>query len=289
MPLTLPLRGGTVQSKRLLLRRRGVGMTDKAQKLATDEGFRRILVVQHVPYEPLGTLDALLRARKIRIRYVNFARNPEARPDLDGYDALIVLGGPMNLDQQERHPHLKTELELLAAALARGTPVLGICLGAQLLAHALGAAVGRNSAKELGWHEVRLTPAGQGDGALQQLGPRAPAFHWHGDTFALPSGAEHLAESDLCPNQAFRYGKQTYGLQFHLEVDAHLIDRWLRLHARELAATRGAEAAQLIYRETEAWIAASQQRSEQVFGQLLHAFGWRHREAPLHMGHGDGP
>jgi len=251
-----------------------------------DADLRRVLVVQHVPYEPLGALDALLKARKIRIRYVNFARNPDARPDLAGYDALIVLGGPMNVDQQDCHPHLKTELELLTAALGRGMPVLGICLGGQLLAHALGAAVGRNPAKELGWYHVRLTPSGLADPALRLLGEQAPIFQRHGDTFAIPAGGERLAESDLCPNQAFRFGECAYGLQFHLEVDRHLIERWLRLHARELAATRGAEAAQAIHRQTANWIDASQVRAQQVFGQLLHQFGWRPRDLSRQLGHG---
>ncbi len=260
-------------------------MGAEAQPLG-DAELRRVLVVQHVPYEPLGALDALLKARKIRIRYVNFARHPDARPDLAGYDALIVLGGPMNVDEQDRHPHLKTELDLLGAALRRGMPVLGICLGGQLLAHALGATVGRNPTKELGWYDVRLTTSGLVDPALRLLGPQTPIFQWHGDTFAIPAGSERLAQSDLCPNQAFRFGERAYGLQFHLEVDQLLIERWLRLHARELASVRGGEAAHTIHQETAAWIEASQRRAQQVFGQLLHQFGWRPREVTRQLGHG---
>ena len=159
--------------------------------------LRKVLVVQHVPFEPLGTLDRLLRAHKIRIRYVNFARVPDAVPDIGDCDALIVLGGPMNVDEQQRHPHLHTELRLIEQALRQQVPVLGICLGAQLLAHALGAAVGRNPQQELGWHRVRLTPAGLVDPVLRHLGADSAIFHWHGDTFALPHAAQHLAESDL--------------------------------------------------------------------------------------------
>jgi len=250
---------------------------------ALGEGLRRVLVVQHVAYEPLGTLDRMLRQRKIRIRYVNFAREPEARPCLEGYDALIVLGGPMNVGDQAHCPHLRTELALIDEGLRRGTPMLGICLGAQLLAHALGAPVGRNDHKELGWHEVRLTDAGVRDPVLGRLRAAEPIFHWHGDTFAIPSGAEHLAESDLCPRQAFRFGDQVYGLQFHLEVDPHLVERWLRVHQQELALVRGAESAERIRAETRAWIGGSMAASDALFGALLARFGWRER--PLVLGH----
>lgn len=247
--------------------------------------LRKVLVLQHVPHEPLGTLDRMLRARKIRIRFCNFARTPEAEPQLSGCDALIVLGGPMNVGDQPRYPHLKTELRLLEAALSQGVPVLGICLGAQLLAHALGAAVGRNNRAELGWHEVRLRPAGLSDPVLGQLGPAAPIFHWHGDTFGIPAGADHLAESDLCGHQAFRYGQRAYGLQFHLEVDQPLIERWLRVHKQELEQSEGPEAAQAIRRQTDLWIAAAMARGERLFGALLGQYGWQAREAPLQLGH----
>ncbi len=247
--------------------------------------LRKVLVLQHAPYEPLGTLDLMLRQRKIRIRFCNFARTPDAEPDLDDCDALIVLGGPMNVGDQPRYPHLKTELRLIEAALHCGVPVLGICLGAQLLAHALGAEVRRNTRPELGWHEVRLLPSGLADPVLSQLGPAAPIFHWHGDTFAIPAGAERLAESDLCAHQAFRYGKHAYGLQFHLEVDQALIERWLRVHKHELELCDGPEAAQAIRRQNDQWIGPAMARGEALFGALLRQFGWQPRETPLQLGH----
>lgn len=247
--------------------------------------LRKVLVLQHVPYEPLGTLDRLLRDRRIRIRFCNFARHPDAAPDLDGCDALIVLGGPMNVDEQQRYPHLSTELRLISAALQRGLPVLGICLGAQLLAHALGAAVARLPRAELGWHEVRLLPAGLADPVLRPLGAASPIFHWHGDTFAIPAGATRLAESDLCANQAFRYGRDAYGLQFHLEVDLALIERWLRVHRHELERSAGPEAAQAIRQQSQAWIAAATARGERLFAALLERYGWRPRELPVRLGH----
>lgn len=247
--------------------------------------LRKVLVVQHVPYEPLGTLDRLLRAHKIRIRYVNFARLPDAVPVIDDCDALIVLGGPMNVDEQQRHPHLHTELRLIEQALQRQVPVLGICLGAQLLAHALGAAVGRNRQQELGWHRVRLTAAGLRDPVLRHLGAESPIFHWHGDTFAIPSGAEHLAESDLCANQAFRWGRLAYGLQFHLEVDGPLVERWMHVHRQELELCLGPEALSALRLQTARELELAMARGDALFGALLTEFGWRARPKALHLGH----
>src|SRR5210317_2509896 len=114
----------------------------------------KVMVFQHVPAEPLGTLDPMLRQRGHRIRYVNFHRDPDARPDIARYDALIVLGGPQMPDQGDRHPHLRVEMDCIERALERETPVLGVCLGAQLLAHTLGAAVRPMPGWEMGWHDI---------------------------------------------------------------------------------------------------------------------------------------
>jgi GMP synthase (glutamine-hydrolysing) len=126
----------------------------------------KILVFQHVPYEPLGTLDPLLKHAGFKIRYVNFGREPESRPTLDGYEAIIILGGPMNSDQIDEYPNLKVEVELIQEAVEKQMAVLGICLGAQLLARALGGAVVRNARREIGWHKVALTRDGEADSVL---------------------------------------------------------------------------------------------------------------------------
>ena len=247
--------------------------------------LRKILVVQHVACEPLGTLDPLLRRRKVRVRYHNAVRSPDAPPDLGGVDAVIVLGGPQNLDEQDRYPHLKHELALLTEVLRRGLPVLGICLGAQLLAHALGARVGRNAQRELGWADLTLTEAGKADPVLSALGTPAPMFHWHGDTFALPSGAAQLAHTALCQQQAFRYGDLAYGLQFHMEVDAELIARWLEVYRHELALTHGPDAAALVTAQTRARIGDLQARSALAFDTLLQVWGWQPRQPAVQLGH----
>ncbi len=145
----------------------------------------------------------------------------DALPRLDQLTGLVVLGGPMGVGDTEQHPYLAGEIDLLAAATAAGIPVLGVCLGAQLLACALGGTVDRARTAEVGIGSVALTAAGERDGVLGPSGPVLPVLHWHGDTFTIPPGAELLASSDRCVNQAFRLGR-AYGLQFHVELDAGL-------------------------------------------------------------------
>jgi len=156
----------------------------------------KILVFQHVPYEPLGTLDPLLKEAGFRIRYMNFGRQPESRPSLEGYEALIILGGPMNSDQIDTHPNLITEVELIREACDRHLSVLGICLGAQLLAKALGGSVSLNRTREIGWYDVELTDAGTDDPVLSEFAKEQEVFQWHEDGIELPTGAVHLATSD---------------------------------------------------------------------------------------------
>lgn len=149
---------------------------------------------------------------------------PEKAKDLAG---LVVLGGPMGVYETDRHPHLEEEIRLISDALERGVPVLGVCLGSQLLARALGAEVRPGRAKELGWGEVKATEEAFYDPLFGSLGESFTAFHWHGDVFELPEGAVLLASSGPTPAQAFRFGERAYGLLFHLEVEERLVRRML--------------------------------------------------------------
>ena len=239
----------------------------------------KILVLQHVAFEILGTLDPLLKSYGFRIRYVNFGRHPDARPSLRGYDGLVVLGGPMNVGDTDAHPHLVTETELLGEAIERGMPLLGVCLGAQLIARALGARVDPGP-QEIGWHEVRLTQAGREDPLLGPLGPSERLFQWHRDAFELPSGAVHLASSAGCEHQAFRYGEAVYGFQFHLEIDERLIERWLRTPVleRELA-RHPSQGAERIRRETQLHLARSLRLADRAFEAFVGLFGTTRRRA----------
>lgn len=235
----------------------------------------RILVFQHVAAEPLGTLDPLIRRRGHRVKFVNFERQPEAKPRMDRYHGLIVLGGPMNVDDRHRRAHLQTEIDLIGEALAQGKPVLGICLGAQLLAHALGAQVRRNRVSEIGWYELAATAEGRSDPVLAPLGEGAPVFQWHGYTFSMPQDATHLARTATCENQAFRHGDNAYGFQFHLEMDKALIERWLGLpayHDELIAAGLGRDA-ESIRTDTLACIEAMQRTAHAVFNNFLDLVG----------------
>ena len=243
----------------------------------------KILVFQHVAYEVLGTLDPLLRDSGIRIKYVNFGRFPDSQPSLDGYRGLIILGGPMNVDQVDRYKHLVTEINLIEEAIKRELPVLGICLGAQLIAKALGSEVRKNSEVEIGWYDVSPTEDGKRDLLISHFKRTERIFQWHGDTFNIPDGAVHLASSALCSNQAFRYNGNVYGFQFHLEVDQKMIERWLRVpdHKVEIGKTKGKIDPQNIRSETILCIDRLQKLSDIVFGEFIKNFGNKQRRHRL--------
>ncbi len=208
-------------------------------------------VIQHLDLEGPGTIGSLAAERSLETSVCRPDRG-ERFPPVDEIGGLVVMGGPMGVGDTAAHPWLADERVLLAEAVAAGVPVLGVCLGAQQLAAALGARVYRASAPEVGLGAVTLTAAGRRDrvfgpeyGGLR--GAEVPCVHWHGDTFDLPAEAVHLAATALCPHQAFRVGPVAYGLQFHVEVDAELAERWrpelpggVRLPATEVAAVETA-------------------------------------------------
>lgn len=245
--------------------------------------MRRLLVFQHVSFEILGTLHPLLKARGFRLRYTNFGRHPHAHPDVTRYNGLVVLEGPMNVDDLEHHPHLAVEVQLIRQAIELGIPVLGICLGAQLIAKTLGASVSANSAKEIGWQTVSPTAEAKEDPLFHDFHKSEKIFQWHSDAFALPSGAVPLATSQTCPYQAFRYGSHVYGFQFHLEVDEPLIERWLTVpaHCAELTTGGGSADPAVIRQETALYIRHSQQLSEKIFGRFIDLFNLPPKRAAL--------
>jgi GMP synthase-like glutamine amidotransferase len=183
----------------------------------------RVLIFRHVPFEGAGRIEALLRARNIDFEYADLYAEGTAVPNTGSCDGLIFLGGPMSVNDDLHY--LRVEEQFIRDAVAARVPVLGICLGAQLVARAMGAAVRRNPVSEIGWFDLRFTEAAQSDPLFAGL-DRESVFHWHGETFDLPEGAELLASSDLCRNQAFRLGDRVWGLQFHLEVTPEMIADW---------------------------------------------------------------
>jgi GMP synthase (glutamine-hydrolysing) len=186
---------------------------------------RRFIVIQHLAAEGPGLIATVARNHGFTVDVRRMDRG-DAVPAADALDGLVVLGGTMAATDVATYPHLAAEQRLLASACARDVPVLAVCLGAQLLAAALGARVFKGPAAEIGFGAVTLTPDGADDPILGPSGPGFPAFHWHGDTFDLPRGAVHLAASAAYAHQAFRFGTRAYGLQFHVELDRPLAREW---------------------------------------------------------------
>jgi GMP synthase (glutamine-hydrolysing) len=208
---------------------------------------KRVLVVQHEPFEGPGTLLEALRGCELR-KVRTYAA--DAIPDALAEDGLVVLGGGMGVYEADRHPHLREEMRLLAHAVRGGRPVLGICLGSQLLAAAVGGSVAKAPRKEIGWYPVEMLPAARDDELLGAAPPSFTAFHWHGDAFTLPEEAVPLAASAMTPLQAFRAGPRAWGVQFHLETDAQVLDAMVRSGREELAEA-GADPASIRERAEE--------------------------------------
>ena len=183
------------------------------------------LVLRHVQAEGLGLLANVLRDRGIHHRYLDLPRGEAPPRDLQNVGGLIVLGGPMAVYEAERHDFLRIESGLVERALTAGRPVLGICLGAQLIASVLGARVYAGERREVGWAPIKLTGDGRDDGVFGVLEPELTVFHMHGDTYELPADAKNLARSTLYEQQAFRWGDVVYGLQFHLEFTETMIQK----------------------------------------------------------------
>ena len=188
----------------------------------------RVHWLQHAEHEGLGCIAPWLARRDHAVSHTPLHAGA-ALPPLGAFDWLIVMGGPMNIYEHERHPWLVPEKAFIRQAIDAGKRVLGICLGAQLIADVLGGPVTRNPESEIGWHEVELLPAAQAEPAFAGFPARFDAFHWHGDTFAIPPGCRALMRSDACAHQAYARGARLAAIQFHLEVTAADARTWLEL------------------------------------------------------------
>lgn len=173
--------------------------------------------LKHVPFEGLGSMENYFVSKGHKISNTSFYLN-QSLPPVDEPDVLVVMGGPMSVNEEARYPWLRREKDFIYSALKREVPVLGVCLGAQLIAAVLGASVVKNAYEEIGWYPVRLTRGIVADEQARHLPDSFDALHWHGETFSIPSGARNFISSEGCANQAFVYGDNVLGLQFHLEM-----------------------------------------------------------------------
>jgi GMP synthase (glutamine-hydrolysing) len=212
-----------------------------------------------------------LEARGHAVRYVDAPTDDLTALDPLACDLMVVLGGPIGVDDAADYPFLNDELRLVERRLAEDRPILGICLGSQIMARALGARVYPAKTKEIGWTPVTLAEAGLA-GPLRHLDGDTPVLHWHGDNFDLPDGAERLARTEVCPNQAFAYGRTALGLQFHAEACGPALERWFVGHTVEIGATPGVSVARL-RADTERHSAAMESHGTALFADWLDRVG----------------
>lgn len=180
----------------------------------------------HSAGETVGLLGDVLHQHNLPFHDLHLHEGDGLPRDTSDLEGLIVMGGPMNVDEVHKYPFLRDEVRLIEKMISENKPVLGICLGAQLIAKALGSKVYPNKHKEVGWHPIQLTREGKIDSHMKHFPAETTVLHWHGDTFDLPKDTTHLARSKKCENQAFRYGDNVYGLQFHLEVTPGMVKSW---------------------------------------------------------------
>lgn len=235
-------------------------------------GFK-VLALQHVACESMGGLEKALEERGIEYEYFPLYEGMKVPERLMGYDGLIILGGPMNVYEEDKYPFLRNEDALIKRALGDKLPTLGICLGAQLIAKAAGARVTSGKRKEIGWYDLKLTREGKRDRIFRGFEDKFKVFQWHGDTFEIPRGAIKLAGSDLFPNQAYRLAN-AYALQFHLEVSEAMIYDWMQEYREELASLSYIDANKM-REDTKKHIAELNKRAEKFYANFMKVLGVR--------------
>ena len=222
--------------------------------------------LQHVPFEGLGSIEPWLEAAGYSITHTGFFQTNEL-PDIGDIDLLVVMGGPMSVN--DPLPWIEQELALIRMAQDKGLPVLGHCLGGQLISRALGGTVTANPVKEIGWHPVRRTAYAAAADWLRDIPGEPMLFHWHGETFSLPGGAELILENDHCAHQAFVMGN-TLALQCHVEMTAAMVHEWVALYEDELQETTASvQSADHMTNQLTARIRAAQQVADRLYQRWL--------------------
>ena len=229
----------------------------------------RALLLQHIAVEGPGRLGPFLEQRGWELDTKALYAGDGLPAEPQDYHAIIIMGGPMGVYDEAAYPFLRQEHTFLQRAITQQVPMLGICLGSQLLARALGARVYPNACKEIGWYTVDLSAAGRSDVLFQGAPAALPVFQWHGDAFDLPTGAVALASSPQCTHQAFRYGERVYGMLFHLELVPAMIHSWLATFQEELAGVQAYIDPQRIVTEMPQYFEQYQRVSTQIFANLV--------------------
>jgi len=225
-------------------------------------------VFQNEECEHLGVFSKILNENNISYQYIKLYEEEEI-PNLNDYSAIIILGGPMNVYEERKYPFLKKENSSIKEALKINKPMLGICLGAQIIARAAGAKVYPAKRKEIGWFTIDLTIEGKKNEVFKSLERQLTVFQWHGDTFDMPTGSNKLVTSNLIPNQAFSIGKTTYALQFHLEVTKQMISEWVNRYADELASLKEEVDTDKMMKYSEHYIQPLNKHASLLFSNFL--------------------
>lgn len=231
--------------------------------------MKRVLAVQNCWDDPPGYLGEILQEHDIACEVVK--AEEAAIPDPIAYDALIILGGPQHAGDEEGHPYLTQEKRLLRAVVEQDIPFLGICLGGQLLARALGAPVTRHHMIEIGFDDVQFTAEGKIDPLFQGLPGHQLVFQWHMDTFGIPAGAVRIATSENTFNQAFRFGRRAYGLQYHIELAPQMLDTWIQYpeYRREIINILGPDAPEILAQQRLKYYPTYREHTRIMFENFL--------------------
>jgi GMP synthase-like glutamine amidotransferase len=225
----------------------------------------RALILQNASGEGPGILGDILDRKGWDRHTIRLYGGEEIPSDWENYHIIIVMGGPMNVYEEDAHPFLVSETRIIREGLEKGFPVLGFCLGAQLMAKASGAKVYKGQKKEIGWYPVRLSEEGMGDPLLKSFPDKFTVFQWHGDTFHLPQEAICLVGSDDYSNQAMRIGTMGYGFQFHFEITKEMIAEWLESGREEIKEMGNANLSHQILRDTDRFLSGAHALAEYFF------------------------
>lgn len=225
-----------------------------------------VVVLQHVSFEGVGNMQHWLDTHNAQVRYIKFYLPNAQLPEPTGIDLVIAMGGPMSVNNEDQYPWLIKEKQFLRDAINNNTAVLGVCLGAQLIASALGAAVKPNDHTEIGWFKIRGIDHESGAFRFPE---EMPLFHWHGETFGIPEGATRLATSEACDNQAFQFGQNVIGMQFHPEMTKETVDDLLKLCADELVAGEFVQSVEAITSAPHQLYAEGHQLMDRILDYLV--------------------